>query len=189
EALRLTSIDGVATYHGRYMFSFGQMLRRAGRRSEAAERLVSAREFFQSVSAEVMVDRCNRELRATGMLQHRDDDISVGRLDEHLDAVTSNTYLTAQEHAVAQLVVEGLTNRETARSLSIDEKTVQYPLTRISVIFGICTRTELACGYASMDELVAGRAQDESQSEYFGCSHHGTAVLFCEVFTCCQVGR
>src|SRR5699024_4252213 len=27
EALRLTSIDGVATYHGRYMFSFGQMLR------------------------------------------------------------------------------------------------------------------------------------------------------------------
>ena len=161
EALRLTSIDGVATYHGRYMFSFGQMLRRAGRRSEAAEHLVSAREFFQSVSAEVMVDRCNRELRATGMLQHRDDDISGTRLEEHPEPVTSNTFLTAQEHAVAQLVVEGLTNRETARSLFIAEKTVQYHLTRIYVKFGIRSRTELARVYTATDELINGRAPDE----------------------------
>jgi hypothetical protein len=70
EALRLTSQDGVATYHGRYLFAYGQMLRRTGRRRDAASRLVSARDFFESVDAPVMVQRCNQELRATGMVQH-----------------------------------------------------------------------------------------------------------------------
>ncbi len=151
EALRLTSMDGVVTYHGRYLFAYGQMLRRAGRRRDAAQRLVSARDFFESVNAQVMVDRCNQELRATGMLQHRGPEHEPGFL-ENTDDERPAVQLTPQEHAIAQLVVQGLTNRETARRLFIAEKTVQYHLTRIYSKFTIRSRTELARVYPSEEE-------------------------------------
>lgn len=150
-ALQLTSKDGTSTYHGQYLFDYGQMLRRAGRRKDAAARLVSAREFFQSVKATLMVDRCNRELRATGMLQYRDAD-GEPPLTDTTDAANFPVELTPQEHAITQLVIQGLTNRETARNLFIAEKTVQYHLTRIYSKFGIRSRTELARVYAPGDD-------------------------------------
>lgn len=146
EALRLTSMDGVATYHGRYLYAYGQMLRRAGRRREAAQRLVSARDFFEGVEATVMVERCNRELRATGMLQYRSGEAEACEMDL-TGPEDAAVQLTPQEHAIAQLVVQGLTNRETARQLFIAEKTVQYHLTRIYSKFTIRSRTELARVY------------------------------------------
>ncbi|WP_301419370.1 helix-turn-helix transcriptional regulator [Yaniella sp.] len=54
-----------------------------------------------------------------------------------------------QEHSIAELVVQGLTNRETARHLFIAEKTVQYHLTRIYSKFAIRSRTELARVYGA----------------------------------------
>jgi len=151
DALRLTSQDGVATYHGRYLYAYGQMLRRAGRRRDAASRLVSARDFFESVDATVMVERCNQELRATGMVQHRGEDIEPEPVDWG-GSEQASVQLTPQEHAIAQLVVQGLTNRETASRLFIAEKTVQYHLTRIYAKFTIRSRTELARVYQGADE-------------------------------------
>ena len=151
QALKLTSMDGTATYHGRYLFAYGQMLRRAGRRRDAAARLVSAREFFESVNATLMVDRCNQELRATGMLQHREVDGQFGYMDA-LGEEQPAVHLTPQEDSIAQLVVQGLTNRETARRLFIAEKTVQYHLTRIYSKFAIRSRTELARVYPGGSE-------------------------------------
>ena len=159
EALRLTSQDGVATYHGRYLFAYGQMLRRAGRRRDAASRLVSARDFFESVNAAVMVQRCNQELRATGMVQHRGEDIETEPADWG-DAEHATVQLTPQEHAIAQLVVQGLTNRETARQLFIAEKTVQYHLTRIYAKFTIRSRTELARVYPATEAPAAEYRSD-----------------------------
>jgi DNA-binding CsgD family transcriptional regulator len=151
QALRLTSLDGVATYHGRYLFAYGQMLRRTGRRRDAASRLVSARDFFESVNATVMVERCDQELRATGMVQHRRDEPEIDTTEwSGLDQPA--VQLTPQEHAVAELVVQGLTNRETARQLFIAEKTVQYHLTRIYAKFGIRSRTELARVYPQAED-------------------------------------
>lgn len=152
QTLKLTSMDGNATYHSHYLFAYGQMLRRTGRRRDAARRLVSAREFFQNVNAASMVDRCNQELRATGMLQHREPDVAastVGLPNETYPAVE----LTPQEHAISKLVVQGLTNKETARRLFIAEKTVQYHLTRIYSKFAIRSRTELARVYPNGTEL------------------------------------
>lgn len=151
EALRLTSQDGVATYHGRYLYAYGQMLRRAGRRRDAASRLVSARDFFESVEATVMVKRCNQELRATGMVQHRSDDTESEPVDWG-GVEQASVQLTPQEHAIAQLVVQGLTNRETASRLFIAEKTVQYHLARIYAKFTIRSRTELARVYQGAEE-------------------------------------
>lgn len=150
EALRLTSLDGMATYHGRYLFAYGQMLRRAGRRRDAANQFVSAREFFASVNASVMVDRCNQELRATGMLEYRETEGEPGYIDaSRVDRAA--VQLTPQEAAIAQFVTQGLTNKETARRLFIAEKTVQYHLTRIYSKFGIRSRTELARVYKTID--------------------------------------
>lgn len=152
EALRLTSLDGISTYHGRYLFAYGQMLRRVGRRREAADRLVSAREFFMGVHATEMVERCNQELRATGMLQHRRDEKAAGSTEASRAPSTATVKLTPQEHSVAALVVQGLTNKETARRLFIAEKTVQYHLTRIYSKFGIRSRTELAGAFVLTEE-------------------------------------
>lgn len=152
-ALKLTSMDGNATYHSHYLFAYGQMLRRAGRRRDAARRLVSAREFFQNVNATSMVERCNQELRATGMLQHRDTE-GASHAAEFLNEDHPAVQLTPQEHAISKLVVKGLTNKETARRLFIAEKTVQYHLTRIYSKFAIRSRTELARVYPNGTELL-----------------------------------
>lgn len=151
EALRLTSLDGISTYHGRYLFAYGQMLRRVGRRREAADRLVSAREFFAGVQASKMVERCNQELRATGMLQYRPDEKSVDVGEAYGAESAARVKLTPQERSVSELVVQGLTNKETARRLFLAEKTVQYHLTRIYSKFGIRSRTELASVFISIE--------------------------------------
>lgn len=148
-ALQLTSKDGLATYHGQFLFAYGQMLRRAGRRKDAAARLVSAREFFFGVRATRMVEQCNQELRATGMRHFRDPDEEVAA--ETTSTASLTAQLTPQEHTIARLVVKGLTNRETARKLFIAEKTVQYHLTRIYAKFAIRSRTELARVYQVND--------------------------------------
>lgn len=160
-ALQLTSKDGISTYHGQYLFEYGQMLRRAGRRKDAAARLVSSREFFQGVNATLMVDRCNRELRATGMLQYRDGD-DEAPVTEAASIDNMPVELTPQEHAITQLVIQGLTNREAARNLFIAEKTVQYHLTRIYAKFGIRSRTELARVYGDGDS--AGGADSTNRT-------------------------
>ena len=136
---------------GAIWYAYGQMLRRAGRRRDAASRLVSARDFFESVDVTVMVERCNQELRATGMVQHRGEETESEPVDWG-GSEQASVHLTPQEHAIAQLVVQGLTNRETASRLFIAEKTVQYHLTRIYAKFTIRSRTELARVYQGAEE-------------------------------------
>ena len=124
---------------------------------------MSAREFFEGVNATVMVERCTQELRATGMLQHRETDMQSGYMDSTADDLPA-VPLTPQEHAIAQLVVQGLTNRETARRLFIADKTVQYHLTRIYSKFGIRSRTDLARIYPNEAELVERNARSDGAS-------------------------
>ncbi|MBU3067855.1 LuxR C-terminal-related transcriptional regulator [Nocardia sp. NEAU-G5] len=110
--------------------SFGQMLRRAGKRREADAELSTARDLFAALDARTYVTRCDRELKAAGVRAQR-----TGR---------SGDQLTPQEEAVAALVARGLPNREVAAELFITAKTVQYHLTRIYTKLGIRSRAELA---------------------------------------------
>lgn len=98
-----------------------------------------------------MVERCNQELRATGMLQYRADDKSVDAGEAYGAERAAMVKLTPQERSVSGLVVQGLTNKETARRLFLAEKTVQYHLTRIYSKFGIRSRTELASIFMSIE--------------------------------------
>lgn len=136
-ALDLLDEGQNATVAARVLLLRGQMLRRVNRRREAVECLIRAREFYEGVSAAVLVERCDQELRATGMSWRGMSEIVQAR-------GTAPNPLTPQEMSVADLVVRGMTNAEVARKLFIAEKTVQYHLTHIYGKFGIRSRTELA---------------------------------------------
>lgn len=122
----------------RVQFAYGVTLRRAGKRADAAGMLHAARDTFRFLGARAYVDRCGRELDASG--------VDVPR-PEGSDPVS----LTAQEQAVAQLVSMGKSNKEVAQELYVTVKTIQYHLTRIYAKFGVRSRGELAARYRPED--------------------------------------
>jgi DNA-binding CsgD family transcriptional regulator len=111
----------------RAYFAYGQSLRRLAQRRDADTILSTARELFLALGATTYVARCDRELRAGGVHQTR-----------------TVEGLTAQEKAVVDLVVQGLSNKDVAAELQVSPKTVGYHLTRIYHKVGVRTRTELA---------------------------------------------
>jgi DNA-binding CsgD family transcriptional regulator len=132
----------------RISFAFGQSMRRAGKRRLASSVLRAARDLYDSLGAATYVERCDRELKATGL--------NVGNLLDPADSVLAaardhHVQLTAQEQAVAELVAGGATNKEAARALFLAEKTVQYHLTRLYRKMGIRSRSELAAAFRAKD--------------------------------------
>lgn len=109
-------------------FTFGQALRRLGKRRDAEGELYRARRGFAAMGATGYVARCDRELKAGSRTRDAD----------------SLTDLTPQEQAVVDLVLQGMTNREVAATLFISVKTVQYHLTRVYSRLGVRSRSELA---------------------------------------------
>ena len=107
-----------------------------------------ARDLYDSLGAATYVERCDRELKATGLdlgnLPDPADPVLTAASDHHLQ-------LTAQEGAVVELVAAGATNKEAARSLFVAEKTVQYHLTRVYRKMGIHSRSELAAAFRATD--------------------------------------
>lgn len=143
-ALMLLTDKQRPSFRARVRLDFGRSLRRAGRRRDAFEQLHAAADFYALVGAKVLLDQCAQELRATGMGQSSP---TLSFEDGVSGSDSSHVRLTPQEKSVADLVVRGQTNRETARLLFIAEKTVQYHLTRIYAKLGIRSRTELAAVY------------------------------------------
>lgn len=128
----LSLLDGLPLRYdtARVNFTYGQTLRRAGKRREADAAIGAARELYAGLGAQTYVARCDRELKAGGYNQSR----------ENRDGVD----LTPQEEAVTTLVAKGLSNREVAAELYVSPKTVQYHLTRIYAKLGVRSRAELA---------------------------------------------
>jgi DNA-binding CsgD family transcriptional regulator len=143
EALRL--LDGLPLRYdrARITFAYGQTLRRAGRRRDAATVLRAARDLWEALGAQALVDECDRELKAGGARP-----VGGARAPEAL---------TPQEETVAELVAAGLANREVAARLYVSPKTVQYHLTRIYAKLGVRSRTELAARHGD-----AGARQDDA---------------------------
>ncbi|WP_313362221.1 LuxR C-terminal-related transcriptional regulator [Kocuria sp.] len=132
----------------RISFAFGQSMRRAGKRRLASSVLRAARDIYEMLGAHSYVQRCDRELKASGV----EPEASPDPADPVLAAVQrERLQLTPQETSVAQLVAGGATNKEVASQLFIAEKTVQYHLTRIYTKFGIRSRSELAARYREQE--------------------------------------
>jgi DNA-binding CsgD family transcriptional regulator len=108
---------------------YGEWLRRSRRRSEAREQLSVAMSAFRTVGATGWEKRARAELDAAGA---------------RLPRPASNVPLTPQEERIAQLVAEGLTNKEIARQLVISTKTVEGHLRNVFEKLGVRSRTQVA---------------------------------------------
>ncbi|MEV6338818.1 LuxR C-terminal-related transcriptional regulator [Nocardia vinacea] len=128
----LERLDGLPLRYdrARVTFSYGQVLRRAGKRREADAEFTTARAIFVALGAQTYVTRCDREHKAGG--------VRIQRSERGIDK------LTPQEETVAEMVARGMSNREVAAELFVSTKTVQYHLTRIYSKLGIRSRAELA---------------------------------------------
>ena len=112
----------------------GQVLRRAGQRRAAAQRLSAARDRFVGLRARPYAQRCEQELAACGLAPAKRRESDPSRL-------------TAQELAVARLVAAGMSNRQVASELFISIKTVQFHLTHVYAKLGVSSRAELAAHF------------------------------------------
>jgi DNA-binding CsgD family transcriptional regulator len=122
---------GMPFDRARIEVAYGGFLRRTGKRAAAAAQFAAACQRFASLGAHPYLERCERELAACGATW------ASGQPKE----IPS---LTTQELAVARLVADGRTNRETARELVLSVKTVEYHLSNIYAKVGITSRTQLA---------------------------------------------
>ena len=116
---------------GRTMLAFGSTMRRAKRRREARDLLAGAQEIFESVGAPLWAQRAEAELARI-----------PGR-------TVSSGSLTETERRVAELVADGLSNKEVATRLFISVRTVESNLSKVYTKLGLRSRTELA---RKMDE-------------------------------------
>jgi DNA-binding CsgD family transcriptional regulator len=109
----------------RTLLAFGSVQRRAKRRAHARELLGRAVGIFEELGARLWAERGRAELARIG-----------GR-------APSNGDLTATERQLADLVAEGLSNKEIAAALFVTPKTVGTKLSRIYAKVGVHSRTEL----------------------------------------------
>jgi DNA-binding CsgD family transcriptional regulator len=104
----------------------GAAQRKARRRREARDSLQSAHAAFLALGAARWLERAEEEL---------------GRLSGR---VSTASQLTASEQRIADLVADGLTNKEIAAELVITPRTVEAHLTRIYAKLGVRSRVKLA---------------------------------------------
>ena len=109
----------------------GEQLRRAGRRVEARVHLKKALETFRDLGAEPLVDRAGQELRASGETARKRN-------------VSTLTQLTPTELRIAQLVSQGMTNKEVAEQCWVSPRTVAFHLRNVFAKVGVSSRAQLA---------------------------------------------
>jgi DNA-binding CsgD family transcriptional regulator len=109
---------------------YGEWLRRAGRRIDAREHLRTAHEMLGDMGVEAFAERARRELRTTGETVRK-------------RTVETRDELTAQEHQIARLVSDGLSNAEIGERLFISPRTVEWHLRKIFLKLGISSRRAL----------------------------------------------
>jgi DNA-binding CsgD family transcriptional regulator len=118
--------------HARTRLVTGTILRRLGRRRDAAAMLAQARSDFAALRNPLWLARVEAEERRLG-----------GR--------RATTELTPTEERVAELAGRGLRNAEIAAQLFVTPKTVEATLSRVYRKLGVRSRTELAGRLASTE--------------------------------------
>lgn len=111
--------------------AYGEHLRRAGRRVDARVHLRTALDTFTDLDAAPLVDRATRELRASGETARRRDPSTI-------------VQLTPTEQRIAELVSQGLSNKEVAAQCWISPRTVAFHLRNVFTKTGVTSRGELA---------------------------------------------
>ncbi len=143
EALRLHEQTPDVFEAARTRLAYGERLRRTRSRVLAREQLRAAAEVFERLDARPWAGRASAELAATGETRRPRDQSTI---DE----------LTAQELQIALLLATGRTTRETAATLFLSPKTVEYHLRHVYQKLAIHSREEL-------EQTLAAQARQESE--------------------------
>src|SRR4051794_22149534 len=110
--------------------AYGELLRRSQRRVDARPHLRAALAVFEELGADPLVTRAAQELRASGETARKRDPSTL-------------TALTPMEQQVAQLVGQGLSNKDVATQLWISPRTVAFHLRGAFAKLGVSSRGEL----------------------------------------------
>jgi DNA-binding CsgD family transcriptional regulator len=110
---------------------YGSRLRRARQRVKARGVLQRAIDAFDNLGAEPWAAIARRELGATGATARKRDE-------------STRDHLTPQELQIALLLSSGNTTRQTAASLFLSPKTVEYHLRSVYRKLGCNNRDELS---------------------------------------------
>ncbi|MEO3752677.1 AAA family ATPase [Streptomyces sp. B6B3] len=121
--------------HARTLLLYGEWLRRARRRNDAATRLRAAAKIFHGLGAAPWFDRAVTELAAVG---------AKPRGTAPAQAVDELSALTPQERQVVLLAATGASNREIAAQMFLSPRTVGYHLYNAFPKLGITSRTDLS---------------------------------------------
>jgi len=111
--------------------AYGEILRRSQRRVDARTHLRVALEIFEDLHAEPLIARATQELRASGETARKRDP-------------STQLKLTPMELQVAQLVSQGMSNKEVAAQCWISPRTVAFHLRNCFTKTGVTSRGELA---------------------------------------------
>jgi DNA-binding NarL/FixJ family response regulator len=130
EALLLHDALGDPLLRARTLLALGAVLRRARRKREARDRLDEALAAFAELGATAFEARARDEL-------------------ERLSGRRTEAGLTPTESRVAELVAQGLSNKQVAAELVVSVKAVEAHLTRIYAKLGVHSRAELARALAA----------------------------------------
>lgn len=129
----------------RLQASYGAALAASGQHPRARRELTEAAVTFEALGAKPDLARTQAELAKVG-----------GRYSVH------PTPLTTKEAAVAQVVAEGLSNREAAARLVISVKTIEYHLGHVYDKLGVRTRAQLVAKLRSGPVPAARRGRAEA---------------------------
>ena len=135
EAIAVLETSPARLELGRALVDLGEALRVARRRKEAHEPLTRGADLAVACRSESLRRRAVDSLAALG---DRPRKLMFSGLDS----------LTASERRVAQLALEGRTNRDIAQELFVTPKTVENHLGRVYVKLGIKGRRELSASMA-----------------------------------------
>lgn len=127
----------------RTQLHYGALLRRMGQRAAAAEVLGAAHMVFVDKAMGGFAARAKAEIGRLGVRSRGD------------------APLTPSEREVAQLISEGLTNKQISARLHASTKTVEAHLTHIYRKLGLKSRSELAAAVVRNPSLVGNGSANE----------------------------
>ncbi len=129
-------------YLARARLSYGEWLRRQGRRTDARGQLRESHQMFTEMGGAAFAERARIELLATG-----------GTVRKRV--ADSRDELTTQEMQIGQLARDGLSNPEIGTRLFLSPRTVEWHLRKVFTKLGIRSRRELAAALPdSASEMV-----------------------------------
>jgi ATP/maltotriose-dependent transcriptional regulator MalT len=118
---------------------YGEWLRRARHRVEARYELTIAHDMLAAMGLEGFAQRALSELQASGATTRN-------------RGITAREELTAQEHHIARLASQGLSNPDIGIQLFLSARTVEWHLRKVFTKLGISSRLQLSTALALNDD-------------------------------------